>query len=64
MRLLLVRPDAYDNGALVTADPTALQYAVQPIFLQANAGQVSGFMLEIDMWQNVTFSQKKNTADA
>ena len=58
------RPDAYDNGALVTADPTALQYAVQPIFLQANAAQVASFMLEIDMWQNVTFSQKKNTADA
>jgi len=58
------RPDAYDNGALVTADPTALQYAVQPIFLQANAANTASFMLEIDMWQNVTFSQKKNTVDA
>jgi len=58
------RPDAYDNGALVTADPTALQYAVQPIFLQANTGQVATYMLEIDIFQNVTFSQKKNTVDA
>lgn len=58
------RPDAYDNGALVTADPTALQYAVQPIFLQTNTATASSFMLEVDMWQNVTFSQKKNTVDA
>lgn len=58
------RPDAYDNGALVTADPTALQYAVQPIFIQGNSGGSPTFMLEIDMWQNVTFSQKKNTVDA
>ena len=58
------RPDAYDNGALVTADPTALQYAVQPIFVQANGAVACRFMLEIDMWQNVTFSQKKNTVDA
>jgi len=58
------RPDAYDNGALVTADPTALQYAVQPIFIQGNTGGAHTFMLEIDIWQNVTFSQKKNTVDA
>ena len=58
------RPDAYDNGALVTSDPTALQYAVQPIYLQSNANSAATFMLEIDMWQNVTFSQKKNTVDA
>lgn len=58
------RPDAYDNGALVTSDPTALQYAVQPIYIQGNVGGAHTFMLEIDMWQNVTFSQKKNTVDA
>jgi len=58
------RPDAYDNGALVTADPTALQYAVQPIFIQASFASVVNFMLEIDIFQNVTFSQKKNTVDA
>ena len=58
------RPDAYDNGALVTADPTAQQYAVQPIFLQGNGAGSHGLMLEIDLWQNVTFSQKKNTVDA
>lgn len=58
------RPDAYDNGALVTADPTALQYAVQPIFIQGSNAAASTFMLEIDMFQNVTFSQKKNTVDA
>jgi len=58
------RPDAYDNGALVTSDPTALQYAVQPIFIQGSNAAASTFMLEIDMFQNVTFSQKKNTVDA
>jgi len=58
------RPDAYDNGALVTADPTALQYAVQPIFIQGNSADASRYMLEIDIFQNVTFSQKKNTVDA
>jgi len=58
------KPDAYDNGALVTSDPTALQYAVQPIFIQANTASPATFMLEIDIFQNVTFSQKKNTVDA
>ena len=58
------RPDAYDNGALVTADPTAKQYAVQPIFIQCSSASQASFMLEIDIFQNVTFSQKKNTVDA
>jgi len=54
----------WDTGALVTADPTALQYMVLPIFLQANANAASTWVLEIDIWQNVTFSQKKNVIDA
>jgi len=56
--------DPYDNGALVTADPTALQYAVLPIFMQANAVGACSWIVEVDIWQNVTFSQKKNTIDA
>lgn len=58
------KSDTWDIGALVTADPTALQYMVLPIFLQANQAGLSIFTLEIDMWQNVTFSQKKNVVDA
>lgn len=58
------RVDAYDNGALVTADPTALQYAVMPLFLQASANVAATWVIECDIWQNVTFSQKKNTVDA
>lgn len=58
------RSDTWDIGALVTSDPTALQYAVMPIFLQSNAAGASTWVLEIDIYQNVTFSQKKNTIDA
>lgn len=54
----------YDAGALVTADPTALQFSVVPIFLQANAAYAATWVLEIDIFQNVTFSNKKNTVDA
>lgn len=56
--------DAYDNGALVTGDPTALQYAVLPIFLQCSSGCTGRWNLEVDIFQTVTFSQKKNTVDA
>jgi len=57
--------DTYSGGALVSADPTALQYSVVPIFLQANAtGSSCSWVLEIDIFQNVTFSNKKNTIDA
>jgi len=58
------KSDTWDIGALVTADPTALQYMVLPFFLQANAVGAATWVLEIDMFQNVTFSQKKNTVDA
>jgi len=58
------KSDTWDIGALVTADPTALQYMVLPIFLQCNSNQACIWTLEIDMWQNVTFSQKKNVVDA
>lgn len=54
----------WDIGALVTADPTTLQYMVLPLFIQATANTNAQFLLEIDMFQNVTFSQKKNTVDA
>jgi len=55
---------SFDTGALVTANPTALQYMVLPIFLQCSSANVATFVLEVDIWQNVTFSQKKNTVDA
>jgi len=58
------RGDAVDSGALVNADPPNLQYAVLPVFIQANAGAVCSWMVEVDMFQNVTFSQKKNVVDA
>jgi len=58
------KSDTWDIGALVTADPTALQYMVLPIFLQANTVGAASWTLEIDMYQNVTFSQKKNVIDA
>lgn len=58
------KSDAYDSGALVTGDPTALQYMVLPLFIQSNTAVTSTWVLEIDIWQNVTFSQKKNVVDA
>jgi len=58
------KSDTWDIGALVTADPTALQYMVLPLFLQASGATAAVWTLEIDMFQNVTFSQKKNTVDA
>ena len=58
------KSDTWDIGALVTADPTALQYMVLPIFLQASGNSPAIWTLEIDMYQNVTFSQKKNVVDA
>jgi len=56
--------DSFDMGALVTADPTALQFAVLPIFLQCAAVGGASWCLKIDMFQNVTFSQRKNVIDA
>lgn len=58
------KTSAFDNGALVTADPTTLQYMVLPVFLQASGAGASVYNFEIDIFQNVTFSQKKNVADA
>lgn len=58
------KSDAYDSGALVTADPTANQYMVLPIFIQQSQAAATGWVLEIDILQNVTFSQKKNVVDA
>lgn len=58
------KSDTWDIGAAVTADPTAGQYMVLPVFLQGNNVGAHNWVLEIDMWQNVTFSQKKNTVDA
>lgn len=55
---------AYDIGALVTADPTNLQYSVLPIFLQANQAVASKFLIKVEMFQNVTFSNPKNNVDA
>lgn len=58
------RGDPTDTGALVTSDPPATQFMVLPIFLQANSATASTWMLEIDIWQNVTFSQRKTFVDA
>jgi len=58
------KSDTWDVGALVTSDPTALQYMLLPFFLQANAAVAATWCLEIDIFQNVTFSQKKNVVDA
>ena len=58
------KADAYDAGALVTANPANKQHMVLPMFLQSNQTGVSKYVFEIDIWQNVTFSQKKNTVDA
>jgi len=58
------KADAYDAGALVTANPANKQHMVLPMFLQSNQAGVSKYVFEVDIWQNVTFSQKKNTVDA
>lgn len=58
------KSDTWDIGALVTADPTDGQYMVLPVFLQGSAVGAHTWVLEIDIWQYVTFSQKKNTVDA
>jgi len=58
------RSDTWDIGAPVTSDPTVGQFMVLPIFWQASGVGSSTLVYEIDMWQNVTFSQKKNTVDA
>ena len=57
------RSDTWDIGAPVTSDPTVGQFMVMPIFLQVSGAGASTWVLEVDIWQNVTFSQKKNTVD-
>lgn len=56
--------DTYDGGAFVSADPTSGQFSVLPIFLQGNTVAAHTWVLEVDIWQNVTFSNKKNVVDA
>lgn len=58
------RSDTWDIGAPVGSDPVATQFMVLPLFIQANTATQTTFVLEIDIFQNVTFSQKKNTVDA
>lgn len=58
------KSDTWDIGASVTADPTTGQFMVLPFFIQANTAAVGNWVLEIDIFQNVTFSQKKNVVDA
>jgi len=58
------KSDSYDSGALVTADPTAAQYMVMPVFIQSNAAAASTFTIHVDMFQHVTFSQRKILVDA
>lgn len=57
------RSDTWDIGAPVTSDPTAGQFMVLPMFLQVSSPGAATWVLEVDIWQNVTFSQKKNTVD-
>lgn len=52
--------DPYDNGALVGADPPAGQYMVLPFCVEANQNSASSWVLEIDIFQTVNFSLKKN----
>lgn len=63
-KIVGAKSDTWDIGAPVTSDPTTLQFMVLPIFIQANTAVNGTMVLEIDMWQNVTFSQKKNVVDA
>ena len=58
------KSDSYDSGALVTADPTANQYMVYPFFLQGNGAGTHTWVIEVDMYQTVVFSQRKNVVDA
>lgn len=58
------KSDTWDIGALVSADPAVLQYMVMPIFLQGSGTGAHSWLLEVDIYQHVTFSQKKNTVDA
>lgn len=58
------RSDTWDIGAPVGSDPTATQFMVLPLFIQGNSAAVNSYTLEIDIFQNVTFSQKKNVVDA
>jgi len=59
-----VKGDTYDTGAGIGADPPSGQYAVMPLFVQASGNYAATFLLHIDMWQNVTFNQRKPVADA
>jgi len=63
-KIVGAKSDTWDIGSLVTTDPTALQYMVLPMFLQGSVAGAHTWTLEVDIWQNVTFSQKKNTVDA
>lgn len=56
--------DATDTGALVTSDPPTGQFMLLPIFLQPNENATAAWVVEVDIWQNVTFSQRKTFVDA
>jgi len=58
------KSDAYDSGALVTADPTSNQYMVMPFLLQGSIAANCIWVIEVDIFQTVTFSQRKNVVDA
>ena len=58
------KSDTWDIGGAVNADPTNGQYMVLPIFLQGALAGAHIWVLEVDIFQNVTFSQKKNAVDA
>lgn len=58
------KSDTWDIGAPVSSDPPTSQFMVLPMIVQSNYTATAAFIYHIDMFQNVTFSQKKNTIDA
>lgn len=53
-----------DNGALVTADPTALQYINHNVFLQSATAQTNNYMVMVEIIQDVYFDRKITVVDA
>lgn len=55
--------DFYAQGALTNADPQTGQYMLLSMFLQSLTAEACTFLLEIDMFQNVTFVERKQVVD-
>lgn len=63
-----VRTNAYNNGANVGGNPPNRGYMLLPFCVQPNvnilAPHTGTFIIEVNMWQTVVFSEKKNVVDA